>query len=394
MLISSECPTLDKLQAKTTGCLAGDELAALEKHVNECRQCKIALDKLARDSTQPKLADDDSGLRVVKSRIKKKGDGTGSGPRPRDLDGSLSFLEKSDDPDHMGRIGSYEIVELIGRGGMGVVLKGYEATLDRWVAIKVLSKQSAENDVARQRFLREARAVAAVVHPNVVAVHAVAQTGGLPYIVMEHVPGISLQERIDRDGPMSAEEIARIGCQIADGLEAAHACGLVHRDIKPGNILLLQGEDRVKIVDFGLARESQDTSLTRTGIVTGTPEFMSPEQAQAKPIDARTDLYSLGAVLFALCSGGPPFSKPTPMETLHSVVQDPPPSIKSLNSRIPDRLVVVIDRLLAKRPEDRYASAAEVAKVLREQPSRSMPWILVGAAVVSAGAALVAYLVR
>ncbi len=190
---------------------------------------------------------------------------------------------------------------------MGVVLKGFERSLNRYVAIKVLSPAMAASGAARKRFAREAQAAAAVLHENVIAIHRVDESHNLPYLVMPYVAGMSLQKRIDDEGPLPLPCVLRIGRQIAAGLAAAHAQGLVHRDIKPANILLERGVERVTITDFGLARAVDDGSVTKTGVIAGTPQFMSPEQSRGETIDARSDLFSLGSVMYAMCVGRPPF---------------------------------------------------------------------------------------
>jgi serine/threonine protein kinase len=195
---------------------------------------------------------------------------------------TLDFLEPCDTPDRLGLLGHYEILDIVGRGGMGIVLRGVDGKLNRVVAIKVLAPQLAANSMARQRFLREAQAAAAVSHHHVVAIHAVDEFNGLPYLVMEYVSGSSLQQKIDDSGALQLAQILRIGMQIASGLAAAHAQGLVHRDIKPANILLENGVERVKITDFGLARSIDDVRMTQAGVVYGTPQYMSPEQAQGE----------------------------------------------------------------------------------------------------------------
>ncbi|MHB8901478.1 MAG: protein kinase domain-containing protein, partial [Thermoguttaceae bacterium] len=211
----------------------------------------------------------------------------------------LDLLHPTDDPQMLGRIGGYEVAGVIGSGGNGVVLKGHDRTLNRFVAIKLLAPHLASSGAARGRFAREAVAAAAVVHENVIAIHGVEEHAGLPFLVMPYVRGTSLQKRIDQKGPLGLLEILRIGMQVASGLAAAHAQGLVHRDIKPANILLADGVERVTITDFGLARAVDDASMTRSGIIAGTPQFMSPEQARGEPIDHRSDLFSLGSVLYA-----------------------------------------------------------------------------------------------
>ena len=213
--------------------------------------------------------------------------------------GLLEFLEPPDPahPETIGRMGPYEILEVLGRGGMGVVLKARDPGLDRTVAIKVLTPALAHGANARRRFAREARAVAAVGHEHIVAIHAVDEFRGLPYLVMQYVPGRSLQERLDASGPLEVREILRIGTQAARALAAAHAQGVVHRDIKPANILLENCVERVKLTDFGLARAIDDASLTQSGVIAGTPQYMAPEQARGEPVDARADLFALGAAL-------------------------------------------------------------------------------------------------
>ncbi|HEX5103497.1 MAG TPA: serine/threonine-protein kinase, partial [Pirellulaceae bacterium] len=279
---------------------------------------------------------------------------------------SLDFLAPSAEPGSIGRIGYYNITETIGRGGMGVVLKARDTKLDRMVAIKVLAPELASNPTARKRFQREAHAAAAVVHQHIVTIHAVDEDR-LPYLVMECIVGQSLKEKIDREGHFKLIEILRIGQQVASGLAAAHAHGLIHRDVKPANILLENGVERVRITDFGLARAVDDVGMTRTGEVAGTPQFMSPEQAQGLPMDCRSDLFSLGSVLYAMCTGRPPFRAETAFATARRVCEDTPRPIREINPEIPDWLVAIIDRLLAKKPDERYQTAAEIAELLAQQ---------------------------
>jgi serine/threonine protein kinase len=268
-------------------------------------------------------------------------------------DEGLDFLEPSDDPGSLGRLGHYEVQEVVGRGGMGVVLRAFDKRLHRVVAIKVMAAQLATSATARRRFTREARAVAAVSHDHVVTVYAVEEGDRLPHIVMQYVAGASLQERLDRSGPLPLTEILRIGMQTASGLSAAHAQGLVHRDVKPANILLENGVERVKLTDFGLARAADDASLTQSGAVAGTPAFMSPEQAEGKPVDHRSDLFSLGSVLYAMCTGRPPFRAGTSMGVLKRVCEGTPTPIRETNPEVPDWLVAVVERLHAKEPAER-----------------------------------------
>lgn len=277
---------------------------------------------------------------------------------------TLDFLSPSAEPGSLGRLGQYEILEVVGRGGFGVVLKARDTKLDRIVAIKTLAQSLASSATARKRFVREAKAAAAVTHENVVDIHVVEDAGPVPYLVMECVSGISLEERLQQVGTLELDTILRIGMQIASGLAAAHKQGLVHRDVKPGNILLENGIERVKITDFGLARAAKDAAITQVGEVAGTPQYMSPEQALGRPVDQRSDLFSLGSVLYAMCAGRSPFRAESTVAALRRVCDDTPRPIREINPEIPESLVAIITRLLAKNPAERFQTAGEVAELL------------------------------
>jgi serine/threonine protein kinase len=276
----------------------------------------------------------------------------------------LDFLAPSDDPESLGRLEGYEVRDVLGQGGMGTVLKALDTNLNRPVAVKVLAPALAANAVARKRFLREARAAAAVKHPDVVTIYAVERGTGVPYLVMEYVDGVTLQQKIEQEGAIPVVETLRIGTQLAEGLEAAHAQGLVHRDMKPSNVLLENCVERVKITDFGLARAVDDVSITKTGEVAGTPEYMSPEQALGELVDHRSDLFSLGSILYAMCAGRPPFRGTSSLAIMKRVCEDTPRPLRELNPDVPEWLVRIIDRLLAKNPDERFQSAGKVAELL------------------------------
>jgi DNA-binding beta-propeller fold protein YncE len=267
---------------------------------------------------------------------------------------------------------------------MGLVLKARDPALGRTVAVKVLSPGLSYGAAARRRFAREARAVAAVGHEHIVAIHAVDEFRGLPYLVMEYVPGRSLQQKLDAAGPLEVREILRIGTQAARALAAAHAQGVVHRDIKPANILLENCVERVKLTDFGLARAMDDASLTQSGLIAGTPQYMAPEQARGEPVDARADLFALGSALYATAAGRSPFRADSAMAVLKRVCDERHRPLRELNSDVPDWLEAVIDRLLAKEPSDRFQTAAEVADLLEnglahlQQPMTVPPPIIPG----------------
>lgn len=277
-------------------------------------------------------------------------------------------------PEMLGRLGRYEIERMIGSGGMGVVFKANDSELNRPVAIKVLAPHLARNGAAKQRFGRESRAAAAVVHEHVVAIHNVESDRDTPFIVMQYVSGESLQARVARLGPLGVQQILRIGIQAASGLAAAHEQGIVHRDVKPANILLEDGVERVLLTDFGLARTVDDASLTHTGVVAGTPHYMSPEQANGDQVDYRSDLFSLGSVLYFVATGHPPFRAERAMGVLNRICHEPHRPAWQVNAEIPNELSDVIDRLLEKRPAKRFASAIAVrdamTRILQQLQSR------------------------
>lgn len=296
-------------------------------------------------------------------------------PSPIDADShwglAPGFLDRTDDPASLGRIGGYEIVGIVGRGGTGVVLKAFDRTLNRYAAIKVLATHLGWSGAARRRFAREAQAAAAVAHEHIVPIHAVAEHRGIPYMSMRYVAGQSLQQRIEKRGPLEVREILRIGRQVAAGLSAAHAQGLVHRDVKPANILLENGVERVLLTDFGLARAVDDASLTCSGVIAGTPEYMAPEQARGEAIDHRADLFSLGTVLYAMCTGRSPFRAETTMGVLHRVCNDTPRPIREINPDIPAWLVEIVRKCHERRPAKRFRTADEVAELLERRLAES-----------------------
>ena len=263
----------------------------------------------------------------------------------------------------LGRLAHYEIEEILGRGAFGIVAKAYDEKLHRVVAIKLMNPDLASTSAPRKRFLREARTAAAVRHDNIVGIHAVEEEP-LPYLVMEYIPGITLQQRLDQSGPLEVPEILRIAQQVAAGLAAAHAANLIHRDIKPSNILLEGGiENRAKISDFGLARAVDDASLTQSGLIAGTPMYMAPEQARGEILDHRADLFSLGSVLYHMTSGRAPFRAPSTIAVLKRVCDDTPRPIEDVIPGTPDWLCTIISRLLEKRASARYQTAKEVAEL-------------------------------
>jgi predicted Ser/Thr protein kinase len=253
------------------------------------------------------------------------------------------------------------VEEVIGRGGMGVVYRGTDLTLERPVAIKLIAADRAGDEAARRRFEREARLTAAIDHPNVIPVYGAGEQNGDLYLVMRYVDGTDLQHRIREAGAMAPAEAARVIDQVARALDAAHRRGLVHRDIKPANVLL--SGDHVYLTDFGITRlVDEGTHATETGEWVGTVDFMSPEHLRGEETDARADVYSLGCVLYACLTGVPPFKRMTTPATIGAHLHDRPPAPSLTHPGVPRGFDQIVGRALAKRPEHRYASAGELGE--------------------------------
>jgi serine/threonine protein kinase len=260
----------------------------------------------------------------------------------------------------------YRIVTELGRGGMGCVFRASNLLLGRDEALKVILPEVAVKPQARARFLREARAMAAVRHDHIVEVYHVREPGGVPYLAMPLLKGETLVDRLRRERVLPAAVVVRIGLQMAEGLAEAHARRLIHRDIKPGNVWLEAGTNRVKLLDFGLVREEGATpDLTGEGALLGTPLYMSPEQINGEALDARSDLFSMGSVLYECATGRRAFSGATLTAILSAVAQKDPPAAKTVNAAVPDHLSDLIRSLLHKKPEHRPASALELVRRLR-----------------------------
>ncbi|HYF01143.1 MAG TPA: serine/threonine-protein kinase [Planctomycetota bacterium] len=265
----------------------------------------------------------------------------------------------------LGRvIGHCRLIKRLGRGGMGDVYLGLHQELQKSVAVKILPPDVTRSDELLARFRREAEAAARVDHPNIVEVYDIGCDQGLHYIIMGYVDGRSLQDLIDERKGLEAREAARIAMEIARGLQAVHADNIIHRDIKPANVLL-SNKGEVKIVDFGLAFDAEDkTTLTVTGAIMGTPWYLSPEQAEGRRADRRSDLYSLGVVLYILATGERPFTGETHMSVLYKQIHETPQDPRLINSDVPAELAEIILRAMAKKPERRYQTADEFASDL------------------------------
>jgi serine/threonine protein kinase/TolB-like protein len=351
-----------------------DDTAArdIENHLSDCPRCVATLDCLdvsdelveaaharGRQADQPFQTDRVAGLI---ERLKAL-----NGPTKTDVSGETCtpLFAPAQAPEEIGRLGSYRIQQVLGSGGMGIVYLAEDMRLQRPVALKMLRPTLAEDAQARQRFLREARATAAVVSDHIVPIYEVNEDRGLPFLAMPVLRGETLADRMAREGRLPADEVRRIGRAAAKGLEAAHRQGLVHRDIKPANIWLELTEEgapgRVKLLDFGLVQTANERgSLTEYGAIVGTPEYMAPEQAKGEPVDARSDLFSLGSVLYAMAADRPPFHASNSLATLRSVCEDTPAPLEELAPDLPEDIVELIQKLHAKDPSHRCQSAKEV----------------------------------
>jgi serine/threonine-protein kinase len=307
--------------------------------------------------------------------------------------------------------GRYRVERTLGGGGMAVVLLARDGELDRPVAIKVLAEHLARDPSFRKRFLREARLAAGLAHPNVVQVFDAGEDGGRPYIVMECVDGETLAEVLARRGRLPPDEAVVLALQACAGLQHAHEAGLVHRDVKPRN-LLLRSDGTLKLVDFGIARAAEETRLTQAGTVLGTAAYLSPEQAAGEEVTAAADVYSLGAVLYELLTGRTPYTFETLAELAHRQSTEPIEPMGELARGVPAALEDVVMRCLARNPSYRPASAAELADQLRAAlpgerdtaatkplPARARPrrrrrgvWIAVGVAALTAAVLALAVL--
>jgi eukaryotic-like serine/threonine-protein kinase len=355
--------------------LTDQEIDQFENHLEQCPACQALLVEVSGGQSVLATANAmfASSVELAQWESSVKLPETAYGPIEHPAEktysyaSDLSILGPSDDPKYVGRIGNYEVQGIIGRGGMGIVFRAFDRALHRNVAVKVLDPSMASIHAARQRFALEARAMAAISHEHVVPVYTVDEHRGLPYFAMEYIPGGTLESRIRQQGGLELLAILRISRQIALALSAAHECGLVHRDIKPANVLVDRGVERIRVTDFGLARVNTDASHTRSGFVAGTPQFMSPEQVRGEMCTEQSDLFSLGSVMYAMCTGKSPFHCDTMYGAMQRVVLEQPASIRELAPKIPEWMERFIFKLMEKSPQDRFQNAAMVAELLEQE---------------------------
>jgi serine/threonine protein kinase/WD40 repeat protein len=408
MAVVSQCPDASILQQLALGKMSPADVEKLARHCEQCSRCIGVLhtlqvrDPLIDAMTARRPAADPSRDDAVNALIERLQGMPPPAPQPGDSISTLAggaapssetaggrparnapapdfALSPPQAPDEIGRLGGYRVLKMLGAGGMGMVYQAEDVHLQRRIALKVMKAELARDAGNRERFLREARAAAKLKSDHVVTIHQVGEERQIVYLAMEFLEGLSLADWLHKGRKPTPAQAARIGRQIALGLADAHACGLIHRDIKPGNIWLdSRHQGRVKLLDFGLARgRTENVQLTQTGAIVGTPAYMAPEQARGGKVDHRCDLFSLGVVLYRLTTGQMPFRGDNPTAILVALALDKPTPPSEINPQIPPRMSVLIESLLAKDPAQRPATAkavaGELAAIEREarQPAAS-----------------------
>ncbi|MFN4261004.1 MAG: protein kinase domain-containing protein, partial [Gemmataceae bacterium] len=375
------CPDDPLLQRFVLGKTTDQEAAEMEQHLVSCPRCVHTLHELKASDTVIEalrarkdipMEKDDAALKAQMKRliempsavneptIDATSSATPTGP-------AFDCLSPPLQEGEIGRLAHYRVLKVLGEGGMGTVFQAEDTHLDRLVALKVMKPEVAKNPSAKQRFTREAKTCATLKHDHIVTIYQVGEERGVPFLAMEFLEGLPLDRLLEGNKKLSIAQILRIGKEMAKGLSAAHEKGLIHRDIKPGNIWLDKSNGRVRILDFGLARAaaSDDVHLTQSGVIVGTPAYMAPEQARAEEVDARADLFSLGVVLYRLCAGVLPFKGKDTMSMLMALAMDMPRPVREINAAIPAEVADLIMKLLAKNAQDRPQSAKEVVQIIQ-----------------------------
>jgi hypothetical protein len=404
MTTASRCPDEEDLQRFTLGEVSERELLALERHLEQCSGCAAALQTLHVDDTlsaalraqalpqaEPGPPVDDVRIEAMMRRLEALrrpvcdsatqatvGSGgiesswpeiaaSGDAATPAKITAAVhALLAPARGAGELGWLGPYRIVGVLGSGGMGVVFRAEDPQLKRQVAVKALLPKQIPDASARRRFLREAQAAAAVEHDHIIHINQVGEDRGVPFVAMPLLHGESLEDRLRRVAPLPVREVLRIGREIGEGLAAAHARGLIHRDIKPANIWLQGDRGRVKILDFGLARPLDPAGeLSQVGAIIGTPTYMAPEQAQGGVVDQRTDLFSLGCVMYRMATGEPAARGANTIQILMALTYKQPLPPRQLNAALPPALEALLLRLLAKEPEGRPPTVQAVVDNLR-----------------------------
>lgn len=385
----SDCPATDRLYQYLLGLLPEQESLHLEEHLLACPSCATTVDGLSVEdrftrtvrsgaslysSRSPAVEELMNQLRLLRSDMETTAtfqEGQTAGGPGEPVVGLREVLAPPQAADEIGRLGGYRVLRVLGKGGMGVVFHAEDVQLGRPVALKVIKHSLAAKPHYRQRFLREARAAAQIKSDHAVPIYHVGEDRGVPFLAMELLHGQALDQWLRQGCRPTLAELLRLGREIATGLAAAHDRGLVHRDIKPGNIWLEGPTGRVKLLDFGLARPVADgPQLTHRGALIGTPAYMAPEQAEGKLVDARADLFSLGCVLYQLATGRLPFAGETTLAVLNALATQAPRPVREINPALPEELAALIMQLLVKQPDQRPESARVVAESFQRMESQ------------------------
>lgn len=349
-------PTAEQLRAFILGKLAADEHDRVEEHVGDCDSCCGALQSIPDDTLINQVKNADTSIAETLASV------------------GMQTRTKTNDsvPADLVSHSRYRVVRQLGRGGMGTVYEAEHRMMQRTVALKVINHQLVRNRTAIERFRGEVRAAAQLAHPNIVTAHDADEAGSLHFLVMEFVDGIDLAKQVEKTGPLPIRHACHFARQVALGLQHAHERGMVHRDIKPQNLMLTR-QGRVKILDFGLARfaseadaDSESAKLTKEGVTLGTPDYMAPEQVlDSRKADIRADVYSLGCTLYFMLSGRPPFSKGTAVDKMKAHIEQTPDDIRLTRSDIAIELTTIINRMMVKNPSGRFQTPGEVAEALQ-----------------------------
>ncbi len=388
------CPDQSVLQQFLLGQLSTEDVERLAGHVETCGSCVTVLNTLRANDTlvesmkassvverpdsrvseliarlsgkcrpSPDATSDLSSVNSLKPPL----DDASAGQRTEIGEETYDFLAPPQAPDEIGRLGPYRVLKVLGAGGMGVVFQAEDPQLRRTIALKTMLPSIAANARLRQRFLREAQAAALLENDHIVPIYQVGEDRGVPYLAMPFLKGMSLEDRLKKASPLNVKQVVRLSIQTARGLAAAHEAGLIHRDIKPANLWIEpEGSGRIKILDFGLARGlGEDSSLTQTGAIVGTPSYMAPEQARGEKIDGRCDLFSFGCVMYRMLTGVQPFQGADTMSTLVALALHEPPPPRVLNAAVPLALSGLVMRLMSKDPAGRPPVAKAVIEALQ-----------------------------
>ncbi len=382
------CPDKQALERLALGQALPEELEPLAEHLEQCPRCTETLVGLKPEDTLTSavraqkaaaVPPQDEAVEALIGQLAAvpppagQSEATVVQGSPPAGGAAYPFLAPPEEPGEIGRLGSYRVLKALGAGGMGVVFQAQDLHLRRPVALKVMKPALAANEGDRQRFLREARAAAAVAHDHIITIFQVGEDRGTPFLTMQFLEGETLEDRLKREGRLPLAEVLRLGRELAEGLAVAHEHGLIHRDIKPANVWLEAPRGRVKVLDFGLARPRGDEAhLTQSGAIVGTPAYMAPEQARGEEVDARADLFSLGCVLYRMATGELPFKGKDALSQLNALATQQPKPPRALNPAIPRALDALILRLLSKDLPGRPASAAVVVRELAAL-ERAMP---------------------